>query len=193
MKPPFVYFMRPDHEGAPIKIGFSSVPEQRLVALAAWSPYSLHIMAMAPGDWGREKWLHARFAHLRLHGEWFRAGPDLLRYVSMVRQAGDLPEGPPAKIYRIHHERPIEPLGPLLRKHGLKVRALAQYLGLAGISITDWSARIPIKHLDGVVSFLRQNGIETTAAHLVTMRPYDAKLERAAMTLSLPEIERKAS
>lgn len=88
----YVYFVRPvGHEG-PIKIGCSELPEQRLKTLAEWSPYELEIAATVPGSFRLERDLHDRFFHLRIHREWFRAGPDLVGLVAALRSGVPLSE-----------------------------------------------------------------------------------------------------
>lgn len=66
-----------------IKIGFSCSPEERLKALRLLSPVSLEIIGMIPGGADREHELHARFSHLRSHGEWFHATTELRDFVSL--------------------------------------------------------------------------------------------------------------
>lgn len=81
------YFMR--HE-TNIKIGYSKDPRKRALALAG-----AEILAKEPGAASREAALHAKFAHLRLHGEWFEPGPDLMEYIADLRKQlglGPIPE-----------------------------------------------------------------------------------------------------
>lgn len=69
-------------EGSPIKIGFTKGPiEYRLRALQGGSPLKLTIIAWEDGDMVRERELHDRFDHLRLHGEWFRYAGTLIEYI----------------------------------------------------------------------------------------------------------------
>lgn len=75
-----VYFIQAD-EG-PIKIGVAASPLYRLGGLQTASPYPLRLLAVMPNQGALgESALHAKFAHLRTHGEWFRAAPDLLAYI----------------------------------------------------------------------------------------------------------------
>lgn len=86
-EPTWCYFMR--HE-TNIKIGYSKDPRKRALALAG-----AEILAKEPGAASRESQLHEQFAHLRLHGEWFEPGPDLLEYIAKLRQQaglGPIPE-----------------------------------------------------------------------------------------------------
>jgi T5orf172 domain len=78
-----IYFIQEaGNEKAPIKIGYcSGDPISRLQALQTGYPAKLAIICVLPGpqsDEGRE---HEKWKHLRVHGEWFRADPDLLEYI----------------------------------------------------------------------------------------------------------------
>lgn len=73
-----VYFMRHDRI---IKIGYSVDPPRRAVSLAG-----AVILATEPGGRREEEATHARFAHLRVHGEWFSPGPDLIEYINKLRK-----------------------------------------------------------------------------------------------------------
>lgn len=72
-----VYFAT-DREMSFIKIGCSARVDKRLRDLA------LRPLAMEPGSYQRETELHKRFAHLCIHGERFRPGPDLLAYIEAL-------------------------------------------------------------------------------------------------------------
>ena len=76
-----VYFMRIGLNG-PIKIGFSDNPEARRNNLQTALPWRIRILATMPGRSKKsELILHQQFDHLRLRGEWFNAGEDLLEYI----------------------------------------------------------------------------------------------------------------
>jgi hypothetical protein len=38
----------------------------------------------------KEGWLHSRFKHLRLHGEWFRRAPELVAVIDEISKDGFL-------------------------------------------------------------------------------------------------------
>lgn len=84
--PGFVYFIRRMARGGAIKIGFSIEPQKRLARLQTSSADMLVILGVTPGTIATEKAIHARFKHLRLRGEWFRATDDLHAYIAEVRQ-----------------------------------------------------------------------------------------------------------
>lgn len=69
-----VYFIR---FGDRIKIGVTTNLHLRLMAI----PHD-EVVATIPGDRQLEKRLHAKFRHLRIKGEWFSAGGDLLDYIN---------------------------------------------------------------------------------------------------------------
>lgn len=79
-----VYFVRSEKTHA-IKIGYTSGRiEDRLSALQTAHPYKLEAIAALSGSREYEKALHARFANLRLEGEWFEPHPDLLAFIAVL-------------------------------------------------------------------------------------------------------------
>ena len=76
-----VYFFQGETTGH-VKIGFTrrSV-SSRLASLQTGSPERLVCIGTIDGDDSTEADLHARFASLRLHGEWFRDGAELIDFV----------------------------------------------------------------------------------------------------------------
>ena len=79
---PLVYFVR---IGDMIKIGYTTNLRLRVHGLSVTMN---QVVATEPGTEEREAELHRRFAHLREFGEWFRAGPDLLKYIAGVQASG---------------------------------------------------------------------------------------------------------
>lgn len=76
-----VYFIQGE-PGSPIKIGTTRDAVRRVRALQRCNGSVLRVLATIPGDATHEAEMHARFAHLRLHGEWFTAAPDLLAFIA---------------------------------------------------------------------------------------------------------------
>jgi hypothetical protein len=72
--PGVTYFIGGD-VGA-IKIGRSINVEVRLKDIQACSPIPVRVLASRQGV-AREKMYHRRFAHRRLHGEWFERCPEI--------------------------------------------------------------------------------------------------------------------
>lgn len=78
----WVYFMRRERY---IKIGTTTDLQRRAQQLNAY------ILARRPGSYSEEAQLHARFDHLRQHGEWFEPGPDLVALINQIRAADGEP------------------------------------------------------------------------------------------------------
>jgi hypothetical protein len=73
-----VYFIR---GGDAIKIGYTQDVVARLSALQTASSIPLELLASIDGDKAEEVRQHRRWRHLRIRGEWFEAGEDLLGYI----------------------------------------------------------------------------------------------------------------
>jgi hypothetical protein len=75
-----IYFIqRPD--GGRIKIGTTIRLSSRLKALCDEVGEDLLVLAVAEGGRDEEKGLHRRFADLRVIGEWFEPGDDLVGFI----------------------------------------------------------------------------------------------------------------
>ena len=85
-----VYFIRAGETG-PVKIGWTKDVEDRRKILQTSQPELLQVIRVVDGTRSLERWLHDRFAALRLVGEWFRFDADMLAIT-----LSDL-EVPPAK------------------------------------------------------------------------------------------------
>lgn len=75
-----VYFILNRISGR-IKIGKSFDVDKRLASLQTASPDPLELLGSVPSWLHTEAELHARFAALREHGEWFRDDPELLAFI----------------------------------------------------------------------------------------------------------------
>jgi hypothetical protein len=64
-----------------VKIGHSFRPGARTCALQTGSPEPLRLVGVTTGGRAVERSLHARFASVRTHGEWFAASEELLAYI----------------------------------------------------------------------------------------------------------------
>jgi len=87
------YFIRC---GEYVKIGASASPLNRLETIrrtgGVLAPTGLdlsvaELIISEPGGFTRERELHAKFAHLREAGEWFRETPELTAYIESVSEA----------------------------------------------------------------------------------------------------------
>ncbi len=79
--PSLVYFLQ-GVDGGPIKIGTTRGLAGRVAYLQTASPVRLRVLCAVEGDRFIEQGLHESFAHLRLHGEWFSPGPEILACIA---------------------------------------------------------------------------------------------------------------
>lgn len=77
-----IYFIQAADGTGPIKIGVSIRPEKRLEKVQTFSPVRLQIIKTFKGGNAQELAIHHRFAHLRLHGEWFSPASELLDFIN---------------------------------------------------------------------------------------------------------------
>ncbi len=75
-KPSFVYFIQGEITGC-VKIGVARDPALRLKTLQTGCAERLFLIRSLPGDRRLERWLHKRFAALRVRGEWFRFSSEM--------------------------------------------------------------------------------------------------------------------
>lgn len=72
--------LRPDtHE---VKIGIAHDPIERIGVLQTGSAVKLLLVLVIPCAYGDERAVHARWDHLRLNGEWFRATEEVLEWIA---------------------------------------------------------------------------------------------------------------
>lgn len=78
-----IYFIQAEGIGH-IKIGFTDSDDAsvRLATLQTGSPVPLRLLGTFPGLVEDEKNLHRRFASAKVHGEWFKPIPELMRLIS---------------------------------------------------------------------------------------------------------------
>ena len=85
---PVVYFVQSGDKHGPIKIGYADNGRSRVSALQTGNPDTLKVLAFIESTSpSMETELHARFAGLRLRGEWFRPEPELLDYIASLPEA----------------------------------------------------------------------------------------------------------
>lgn len=75
-----VYFIQNARSGH-VKIGFSTDVRSRLSALQTSQADSLVLIRLIDGGPATERWLHRRFGHLSLRGEWFAFDSDMLTII----------------------------------------------------------------------------------------------------------------
>jgi DNA-binding NtrC family response regulator len=91
-----IYFIQAGENG-PIKIGVTGGEVcERVKQLQTASPYKLNLIAIENGFKDAEIILHNKFKHLRMEGEWFGPGDDLVEYCSnlpkTIADMGYLPD-----------------------------------------------------------------------------------------------------
>jgi hypothetical protein len=75
----FVYFVQ-DERGR-VKIGYSVNTDKRMYAMRSDNADMLRVVRLVDGGLATERWLHKRFDHLWIAGEWFHFHPDMLTVV----------------------------------------------------------------------------------------------------------------
>ena len=81
-----VYFLRVETEDPLIKIGYSTNIPSRVRDVQGQVPYPTTHLASIPGaNFQDEKKLHRRFEKMKVKGEWFRPGEELLAFIDEVR------------------------------------------------------------------------------------------------------------
>lgn len=97
-----VYFIRPEGERGPVKIGCSFYVETRFDTFQTWSPVTLELAATIKGDAVLERRFHALFMADFWRGEWFNASDRMDAVIEAVRagtfDVSTLP--PPASVPR---------------------------------------------------------------------------------------------
>ena len=74
-----VYFIADPYDR--VKIGFAVDAEKRLRVLQTGNPDPLHLLRVVNGSPAIERWLHRRFAALRISREWFHFTKEMLTVV----------------------------------------------------------------------------------------------------------------
>ena len=76
-----IYFIQ-DELAHHIKIGFTDGdPTDRMKALQTGSPIGLTLLYVCDGNKFDEQELHQKFSLYRLHGEWFKPAPSLIKFI----------------------------------------------------------------------------------------------------------------
>lgn len=81
-----IYFVQDCGTGL-VKIGVTSDIRGRLNVYETSNPAGVRLLAVVPGGAGEEREMHARFAHLRVRGEWFMPVSTLGEYLSHATHA----------------------------------------------------------------------------------------------------------
>jgi len=110
-------------EGGPVKIGVASDVAARLGDLQTAHYEELRLVRCIDGGRAHEQWLHRRFDHLRIRGEWFRFDPEMMEIE------------PPAEIK--------EPGGAFVDVLALwpSLEAIAEDTGATVVAVRKWRQR----------------------------------------------------
>lgn len=85
-----IYFARCVGTEGPIKIGCSTDPERRVLTLSTWAPFPIEVIATIPGNYILERRVHAHFADLHSHREWFRADQRIFDAIARLKAGESL-------------------------------------------------------------------------------------------------------
>jgi hypothetical protein len=113
----YVYFVQADEA---IKIGYSASPEMRLADLQIGSHQVLELIGIMEGTVKTEHAIHEQFDHLRIRGEWFASGLELLEFIDSVasKPGAPLPQSPPPPTVSAESREMIAGLVNLRSAHG---------------------------------------------------------------------------
>lgn len=87
----FTYFIQAV-TGGPIKIGCTDDVLYRLKNLQTGNPCKLQVLLALPEEYASEEYLHKRFSHSRLIGEWFEPTDDLISLICELKPFGTQPK-----------------------------------------------------------------------------------------------------
>lgn len=74
-----IYFIQEQQDPlGPVKIGYSRRINGRLTTIQTDNLRDLRLLRKIDGGKPQEKWLHSKFAHLRIKREWFNFDPSML-------------------------------------------------------------------------------------------------------------------
>lgn len=137
----FVYFAKPVDMEGPYKIGCSEKPAMRLAKLMEWCPFPLEFAATAPGTFAEERRLFCKFREHRIHGEWFRAAPEIVAFVEGVRQTGKLPFDVLKTLSEAR--RPLLGLPVILERHSISMEDFLAAADTRRINVWRWVKEYP--------------------------------------------------
>ena len=129
-RPDCVYFIL-ESVTQTIKIGVSADPESRMLGLQANTPLECSMIRYVKVEDGylTEHWLHEKFQHLRVRGEWFRLTPELLDFAKNADFTALQPVRTPPK-----------PIPPIESRYQYTITLLAQKTGITERTIRYYIA-----------------------------------------------------
>lgn len=87
MTEPVVYFIQVGSDG-PIKVGFTTNIEKRILGIRHGLPESAQLLATIPGGKKLEKAIHRGLSEYRMRGEWFRPAKEVLGLSIVAKKLG---------------------------------------------------------------------------------------------------------
>jgi hypothetical protein len=133
-----IYFVQAG-EGPAVKIGKADDVAARLRELQCGNHLVLRVLRVVEGGRREEAWLHARYAHKRLRGEWFEFCAEMLTIEVQPIEAALLP---------------VTPLKSFLARYEGGAPALAAALGVRAQAVYRYASgeRFPrVRHLRRIV------------------------------------------
>lgn len=75
-----VYFIKLE-ETSFVRIGFTNDLEGRVRNLKSSNPHKIRVIGTCEGERQMESYYHSAFKNLHVHGDWFREGPELKKFL----------------------------------------------------------------------------------------------------------------
>lgn len=144
-----VYFMQEQGEEGLIKVGFSDLPDRRLITVKKDEKKPVTILAVIDGGREVERLLHAQLAPARVRGEWFRPTEAVMTMVKTAQNVSSPRRGKSTNVsydetaediriaYDLIHEAVIRLGGPQSRYATLETLLFPRLHDLN----TMWSVR----------------------------------------------------
>lgn len=162
-----------------VRIGCAKDPIGRLRILQAWTFHPLKMIATVPGGYIAEAYLHFKYRHHIIRGEWFRPRGDFLEMMDRAQATGlicglpqDVPDGT-----RFRH---VYALREIRERLGLSQDGLAAALGLTlgAIKESERSEYIANRTTGRIIALAEERGIHLTTADF--LKPKTPNLRRVA-------------
>jgi hypothetical protein len=147
-----VYFIQNIRTGH-VKIGFSTDVRSRLSSLQTSQVDRLALLRLVDGGPATERWLHRRFAHLSVRGEWFAFDSEMLTIV------------PPDEVVTPIKQTKRRDVRLTLRERIKDNLALAQDMGLSSRDVvTLLTTTLSCEEAERVIAYI-EDGISADLAH----------------------------
>ena len=147
----FIYLLQQGAFG-PIKIGKTANLKARFSSIKSGNPTDIFLRLLLRGDHATERGLHQRFAALRIAGEWFQPGLELLAFIKKPDgfELAPTPAGLTDKRGVLIRTRPKTTKSKSLRvhcTHGQKA-LLREAAARAGMDVSAWMLAISMREAE---------------------------------------------